>query len=238
MVGSLLWGHSCLGSRRDPNTGTLGPQNICGKEHCRNWYLPGGAPHSTCHPPMSSEGHGTPMAEPPAALNHPFFFFLLRRCRVKRKITAMATGSRIFSAFSAFFTFVPVPSSKARYLTMLLPDSMGRALPVRAEPCLCRQSHNQPTVHVGVCRLLPPWKETLSSASGCSDPVTGQHVPRERGCVGFSGEVGIQPEWGILSLSSSAHSELPYTKVSLQNPPFSTSTYISAVGQQGLWLCG
>lgn len=222
VVGCLLWGHSCLGSRRDPNTGTLGPQNICGKEHCRNWYLPGGAPHSTCRPPTSSEGHGTPMAEPPAALNHPLFFVLLRRCRVTRKTTAIATRSRIFSAFSAFFTFVPVPSSKARYLTVPLPDSMGTALPVQAVP--------QPT-H-GACRGLPP-SPTLE---GNSELSVG--MPRERGCVGFSGEVGIQPEWGILSLSSSAYSELPYTKVSLQNPPFSTSTYISAVAEQGLWLCG
>lgn len=143
----------------------------------------------------------------------------------------MATRSHIFSACSVFFAFVPVPSPKARCLTVRYPDSVGTALPAQAAPEI---THS-------MCGGLPssPTLERNSGPSvGVLRPHTRQHVPRERGFVGHSKEMGIEPEQGLLSWNSSACSELPYAKVSLQNPPVSTSRDISeGRGKQGLCLC-
>lgn len=45
--------------------------------------------------------------------------------------------------------------------------------------------------------------------------------------MGFSGEVCVEPERGLHSLSSLAYSEVPYINVSSLNPPFYPSTDIS-----------
>lgn len=190
-------GCPCLGSRRGPNPGMPGSRIIHLKEHCRYRCLLGGAPHNAYRPPVCPLKATASPWQSPGCLEPPSLFLSAAAVWGDKEDYSHGNQESHFQC-RFFFTFhlFPCPLFQSERAI-----SRHGFLMAWAEPCLCRQPQKQPAVCVGVCRLLPRWKETPGSAWGGSDPILGSMCPGKEYVWDAPGG-GHPAEQGLLSTGS------------------------------------
>lgn len=210
--------------------------------------LEGGVQIQACQGPKTSVWRGTvitsawletPLATPavipyvvwkpwnphdraPDCLEPLLFLFQLQCCGVMRRITPWRQGVA-FSAVFCIFCLSPCPLFQSKMCPCTASWQCGHS------PACASCPRTSPRHMGGDLPFSPNQGRNSELSVGVLRLHTGQDMPRERGCVGFTGEVSIQSRNTLLKQFSTL-----YRKVSFHNPLCSTSTDTF----RGPWLCG